>query len=333
MRYPSERALGFILIAGFFAASLPAQADELFASTYQGVGMYDATGNFIQNLALPVSPTIGDGLGGFIDPTGIAIGSDGSVYVADYQANTGTNDGAIYHFSAAGNYLGTFASDSSLYEPQGIAFGPNGDLYVTNYAANNSYLSAYDTSGNPVTLTGGTGGGPAGYFLGLSAPAGGITFGPNGDLYIPDPFNGVDQYAADGTYIRSFGFADPLDGPSGVAIDASGNVFVTDATNGNVVEFDSNGNYLATLDPSNPVLGGNGWAQPSALTFEPNGNLLISDDLGITQYDFSSVTAFSTGGGDFLAYDATVPEPSMVLLCALGGLGLMVRRRYSAKTL
>jgi len=115
--------------------------------------------NFIQNLTLPVSPTIGNGLGGFIDPAGIAIGSDGSVYVADYQANTGTNDGAIYHFSAAGNYLGTFASDSSLYEPQGIAFGPNGDLYVTNYAANNPYISAYDSSGNLVTLTGGTGGG------------------------------------------------------------------------------------------------------------------------------------------------------------------------------
>jgi hypothetical protein len=187
-------------------------------------------------------------------------------------------------------------------------------------------IGAYDSSGNPVTLTGGTGGGPVGYVLGLSAPAGGVTFGPNGDLYIPDPYNGVDQYAANGTYIRSFGYADPLDGPSGVAIDASGNVFVTDVTNGNVVEFDSNGNYLATLDPSNPVVGGNGWAQPTALTFEPDGNLLISDDFGITQYDFSSVTAFSTGGGDFLAYDATVPEPSMVLLCALGGLALLVRR-------
>jgi tripartite motif-containing protein 71 len=326
MRYPSERTLGFILIAAFFAISLPARADVLFASTEQGVGMYDTNGTFIQNLALPVSPTIGNGLGGFIDPTGIAIGSDGSVYIADSQANTSTNDGAIYHFSAAGNYLGTFSSDSSLYQPQGIAFGPNGDLYVTNDPGN-PYISAYDSSGNPVTLTGGTGGGPVGYFLGLNAGDDGIAFGPNGNFYIPDPFNGVDQYAADGTYIRSFGIADPLDGPSGVAIDASGNVFVTDVTNGNVVEFDSNGNYLATLDPSNPVLGGNGWGSPTALTFEPNGDLLISDDFGITQYDFSSVTAFSDGGGEFLAYDATVPEPSMVLLCVLGGLGLLVRRR------
>jgi glucose/arabinose dehydrogenase len=136
MRYPSERSLGFILIAVFFAASVSAQADELFASTYQGVGMYDANGNFIRNLTLPVSPTIGNGLGGFIDPTGIAIGSDGSVYVADSQANTSTNDGAIYRFSAAGNYLGTFSSDSSLSQPQGIAFGPNGDLYVTNDPGN-----------------------------------------------------------------------------------------------------------------------------------------------------------------------------------------------------
>jgi len=59
-----------------------------------------------------------------------------------------------------------------------------------------------------------------------------------------------------------------------------------------------------------------------------------ADDLGINRYDFPSVTAFRSGGGDFLAYDTTVPEPSMVLLCVLGGLGFTVGRRfYSAKTL
>ncbi len=321
---------GFLFVAGLVILSVvPAAADELFVSTYQGVSMYDASGNFVQNLSLPVSPSIGDGSGGFINPTGIAIGSDGSVYVADYQANEGVTTGAIYHFSADGTYLGTFASGSSLNEPQGIAFGPNGDLYVTNYAYNtDTNITAYDSTGTQVSLTGGSGGGPPSGFLGLNPPAGGIAFGPNGDLYVPDPYNGVDQYTADGTFVRSFGFPDPLGNPSSVAVDASGNVFVTDVGSGNIEEFDSNGNFIATLDPFNPTLGGNGWDQPTALAFGPTGNLFIADDSGITEFDFSSVTSFNSGvySGDFLAYDATVPEPSLVLLCALASLGLLLRR-------
>src|ERR1017187_3094420 len=74
----TSKAMGLLFIAGLMAFSVvPVRADAVFASTYQGVSMYDASGNFIQNLALPNSPSIGNGLGGFVDPTGLAIGSDG----------------------------------------------------------------------------------------------------------------------------------------------------------------------------------------------------------------------------------------------------------------
>lgn len=303
------------------AALMPARADEIFTSTYQGVSELSANGTFIQQLSLPVNPNIGDGNGGFIDPTGIAIGSDGSVYVADYQANETSTAGVIYHFSSSGTYLGVFTSGTSLSEPQGIAFGPNGDLYVTNYNYNNSYLTAYDSTGTEVTLSGT--GGPVGG-LGLSPPAGGVAFGTNSDLYIPDPYNGIDQYASDGAYLQSFGYADPLNDPSGVAVDSNGNVFVADGSGNQVVEFDSSGNYLATLS-------GN-WDQPVALAFSPNETLYISDDNGITEDNSGTLTNINQFyGGDFIAYDATgVPEPSMVLACTVGLLALLWKRRQLA---
>ena len=66
-------------------------------------------------------------------PRGWAVGPDGSLYVAGYQINPASTNGAIYKFNAnTGAYEGTFVTGSSLAEPQGIAFGPNGDLYVSN---------------------------------------------------------------------------------------------------------------------------------------------------------------------------------------------------------
>lgn len=324
-----RRAL--LLMGMMLGGSLrPLLADAVFVSSTNSVSQYDVNGNFVQQLALPVSPSIGDGVGGFVNPTGIAIGSDGSVYVADYQANTSSLAGVIYHFSSSGQYLGVFTSGSSLSEPQGIAFGQNGDLYVTNYNFNNSYLSAYDSAGNPVTLTGS--GAPA-LGLGLGAPAGGIAFGTNGDLYIPDPFNGVDQYGADGGFLQSFGFPSPVSNPSAIAVDASGNVFVADVGAGEIFEFDSSGNLIATLNPFNPLLGGNGWAQPTSLAFGPGGTLFVGDDFGITEVNAGTVSTFNfpLASPEFLAYDATVPEPGLAWVCGLGGLAVLLgwRRRAS----
>ena len=82
----------------------------------------------------------------------------------------------------------------------------------------------------------------------LSGPVG-MAFGPNGDLYVPDGENGVDQYTGAGVFVQSFGWPSPVSGPSGIAIDAAGDVYVTDITNSIVVEFDSAGNYVATFNP------------------------------------------------------------------------------------
>ncbi|MEM7296694.1 MAG: hypothetical protein AAF391_00340 [Bacteroidota bacterium] len=79
---------------------------------------------------------------GFSASGGIVVGSDGSIYVADF--GTGSSDGTtILRFDSNGNIAGTFAN--GLLGPTGGAFDSNGNLYWSSYSA--SKVHKIDASG------------------------------------------------------------------------------------------------------------------------------------------------------------------------------------------
>ncbi len=90
------------------------------------------------------------GLDIFDSPTGVAVASNGDVYVAEGHGETGTNNSRIMVFTKDGKFIKTFASfgggDGQLHSPHAIAFDSQDHLYVADRS--NSRIAVFDKDGN-----------------------------------------------------------------------------------------------------------------------------------------------------------------------------------------
>ena len=96
----------------------------------------------------------------------------------------------------------------------------------------------------------------------------------------------IKQWGSKGTGIGQFLY------PIGIAVDPSGNVFISDNGNNRVQKFDGNGNFLAKWDFNSSNYGH--IVQPKGIAADSSGNVFISDNGNnqIQKFD---------GNGNFLA--------------------------------
>ena len=187
-------------------------------------------------------------------PTGVAVGPDGSIYIADSRnrrIRKVSTDGIIT--TVAGNGTQGFSGDggpatqASVWSPDAIAVGPDGGVYIADSISRR--IRKVSTDGIITTVAGnGTqgfsgDGGPATQ-ASFSSPTG-VTVNPGGSLYIADTDSRrIRKVSTDGIITtvagngnRGFSGDDgpatqaSFSSPAGVAVGPDGNIYIVDKSN------------------------------------------------------------------------------------------------------
>ncbi|MGD0672706.1 MAG: NHL repeat-containing protein [Candidatus Binatus sp.] len=254
------------------------------------------------------------------DPTGIALDSQGNIYVANILGGPvvpNTEDSGtvtVYAAGSSGNIapIATISGAATgLAYPAGIALDSSGNIYVANELTGNTSSSLEDYPSITVYPAGSKGNASpiaviAGDNTGLDYPQG-IALDSGGNLYA----KGYVEYVGDtiNAYpAGSNGNVSPaativgadtgLDGPDGIALDSGGNLYVSNGYGGPV------GGGSVTIYPA----GSNGDAVPiatitssftgindaSSIAVDSTGKIYVANEFGAAG-DNGSITIYSAG--------------------------------------
>ena len=263
------------------------------------------------------------------DPSGIALASDGSLYIADtlnHRVRMIDPTGIITTVAGTGvpgfNSAEGPAALAQLSYPSGVAIGPDGGVYIAD--GGNNLVREITPDGRLIIVAGNHSygysgdGGPADYAT-LAFPTAVIP-AQDGSIYISDTNNhrirkvGTDgniyTVAGDGT--EGFGgdgspaTQAKLDYPEKIALASDGSLYIADGNNSRIRKIDPEG-YITTVvgDGTYGFAGDNGpisLAQlrtPQGIALAPNGELYVADTANHRIRRIQPAAA-SLNGGDYL---------------------------------
>ena len=267
-----------------------------------------------------------------VHPTGVAVDRVGNLYIAD------AGDHRIRKVDAAGTITtvagtgiqsngvardGEPANNAELSYPWALALDTSRNLYIAD--SGNHLVRRVDAAGTITTIAG-TGGwgfsgdGRSAVNAQLAHPEG-IALDASGNLYIADTHNHrVRRVDVAGTITTIAGTGGrgfsgdgrsavnaQLDYPQGVALDASGNLYIADAGNHRVRRVDVAGTISTIAGTGDPGFSGDGGpavnaqlARPKKVALDTSGNLYIADtdNHRIRRVDAAG-TITTIGGGNW----------------------------------
>ena len=236
-------------------------------------------------------------------PWGVALDAAGNLYISDLGNNVVRKVSGGVITTVAGNGTAGFSGDNgaatsaTLNSPTGISLDPAGNLYIADYGNN----LIRKVSGGVITTVAGNG---AGAFAGDNGPATSaslwapldVKVDAAGNLYIADYSNNRIRMVTGGTIstlagngVLGFGGDNgpapsaQLNSPSGVALDAAGDLFIADNGN-NVIRQVTSGVITTIAGNGTPSYSGDygpaaaaGLDGPFGVATDSAGRIFIAD--------------------------------------------------------
>jgi sugar lactone lactonase YvrE len=271
----------------------------------------------------------------FNNPVGIAVDAQGNIYVSDSFNNRIrkiTSGGVVTTLAGNGiaGYADGAAASAQFYGPQGLAVDAQGNVFVADYG--NNVIRKITVAGVVSTVAGNT---TAGYVDGaattvaeFNSPAG-VAVDMQGNLYVADHNNNMIRKVTSAGVVSTIagtktagyvnatvntttGVYASFNSPSGIIVDAAGNIFVADLGNSAIRE-------ITPAAVVTTIAGGPGQSTllgyPAGLALDAQGNFFISDESGrvieLTAakvlYNLagtSNVTGFADGSGTSAQFNA-----------------------------
>jgi len=243
----------------------------------------------------------------------IAVDSSGNVYVTGWSSGLGgggihATDYATIKYNTNGKqlWLKTYNGPANSYDDaSAIALDSSGNVYVTgtSYGAVDDYVTIkYNTNGEQLWLK--TYNGPANSYDDASA----IALDSSGNVYVTGTsYGAVDDYATikyntNGEQLWVKRYSTPgycWDYANAIAVDSSGNVYVTGESKGSgtgedyvTIKYITNGKQLWVKTYNGPAKKGD---YANAIAVDSSGNVYVTGASYGTSYDYATIK-YNTNG-------------------------------------
>ncbi|MGA2692858.1 MAG: immunoglobulin domain-containing protein [Opitutaceae bacterium] len=316
VRLIKQASLGLLLAAGL-GSPLRAQSDyatpytfDILAGAAGSTGSVDGTGTAAQ----------------FNQPFGIALDSSGNLYVADKKNNVirkisssgvvTTVAGTASNAGGSANGTGTAASFN---QPAGVVVDSGGNIYVAD--SGNNVIRKITSAGVVTTLAGVVGqSGAANSASGVSATFNtpyDVAVDGSGNVYVAEFGNNAIRKVTSSGTVTTFagtpgvsgstdatGTAASFNQPTSIALDSSGNLYVSDSGNNTIRKVSSAGvvTTIAGQTGKTGSMDGTGTAalfkSPRGVAVDSGGNLYVADSENGTIRKISSAGVVTTLAGE-----------------------------------